>query len=171
MSKLNKNSIIGSLAILVILAGGAIMLAPKEANAQHAGRVNAYSNPKRINGDNDRDRFNEEYEEVMGTTNVSYVVYNYPTTNTTSAKNTSSTSTAKKSTTNSTEKKTILAPENSDETFSGLAANALFGGDSFMPSGLTQWLLFIILILAGVIFVRKTFGAERAYLTSPLKHD
>lgn len=169
MSKINKNSIFGSLAILALFVGGAAMLTPKEASAQHDGRVNAYNRPQRVSNDNNNYRSEYEVISTPGVTN--YITYNYPSTTNTSRS--TSTSTAKKTTTvASTEKKnTLLAPENSDETFSGLAANTLFGEDSFMPSGLTQWLLFIILILAGIIFVRKTFGVERAYMTSPLKHD
>ena len=53
----------------------------------------------------------------------------------------------------------------------GLAATAIFGSNSFLPSGLIQWILFAIIILLIIIIVRKIFGARENYENSPLKHD
>lgn len=51
-----------------------------------------------------------------------------------------------------------------------LAATAIFGSNTFLPSGLTQWVLFGIIILLIVIFVRKIFSAKKYYGESPMKH-
>jgi hypothetical protein len=52
-----------------------------------------------------------------------------------------------------------------------LAANAVYGSNSFLPSGIIQWVLFAIFILLLVILVRKIFGAEEKYQAMPLKHE
>jgi hypothetical protein len=57
-----------------------------------------------------------------------------------------------------------------EEDAKTLAANAVYGSDSFMPSGLLQWIFFAILILIIVILVRKIFGGEKNYHQTPLKH-
>jgi hypothetical protein len=53
---------------------------------------------------------------------------------------------------------------------SNLAANALFGSNGFLPSGLIQWILFAIFILIVVVLARVVFGAKRKYESTPLKH-
>ncbi len=53
---------------------------------------------------------------------------------------------------------------------SSLASNAIFGTNSFSPSGIIQWVLFAIIILLIVIIVRKFFGGEARYHETPLKH-
>lgn len=57
----------------------------------------------------------------------------------------------------------------SDENYSDLASNVIFGSNTFMPSGIVQWLLFAIFILLVVIIVRKLFLADK-YHAKPLKH-
>lgn len=57
-----------------------------------------------------------------------------------------------------------------ENKYSDLAANAIFGADGFLPSGLIQWVLLAIIILLIVIFVRKFSGAEKNYHEAPLKH-
>ncbi|MFA6301180.1 MAG: IPT/TIG domain-containing protein [Candidatus Paceibacterota bacterium] len=52
----------------------------------------------------------------------------------------------------------------------GLAANAFFGTNSFLPSGLVSWILLGIMILVIIILVRKIFGADKKYHETPLKH-
>ena len=53
---------------------------------------------------------------------------------------------------------------------SNLAANALFGSNSFLPSGAVQWIIFLILILLVIILVRKVSGGDKNYHQTPLKH-
>ena len=57
------------------------------------------------------------------------------------------------------------------ENSSALVSNAIFGSNSFLPTGITQWVLFAIIILIIVIIVRKLFGHSDRYHNSPLKHD
>lgn len=52
---------------------------------------------------------------------------------------------------------------------SNLAATAIFGSNSFLPSGLVQWILFAIIILLIVILARRVFGAEAKYNKTPMK--
>lgn len=77
-------------------------------------------------------------------------------TNTSTSKNTTNTTNATTTDTNS--------------NYSNLASNAIFGSNSFMPSGLVQWILFAIIVLLLVILVRKLFGARKSYDESPMKH-
>ena len=56
------------------------------------------------------------------------------------------------------------------ESLSNLAANAIFGSNGFLPSGLIQWLFVAIFILLAVILVRKLYGVHK-YNATPLKHQ
>lgn len=60
--------------------------------------------------------------------------------------------------------------EENNNQYSDLASNAIFGSNSFAPSGLVQWIFFGILILIIVIIVRKIFGGEDRYKATPMKH-
>ncbi len=62
-----------------------------------------------------------------------------------------------------------VAKTTTPNTFGSLAANAIFGTNSFMPSSLIQWLLLFILILLFVILIRKLLVREENKHT-PLKH-
>ncbi|MDP2593230.1 MAG: IPT/TIG domain-containing protein [bacterium] len=57
------------------------------------------------------------------------------------------------------------------EDFSNLTSNVIYGGNTFLPSGAVQWVLFAIIILLLVMLARKLFGGEEAYHATPLKHD
>jgi len=57
-----------------------------------------------------------------------------------------------------------------DKNYSDLAANAIFGSNSFLPSGLIQWIILAIIILLIVILARKLFGGEKNYHEAPMKH-
>ena len=56
-------------------------------------------------------------------------------------------------------------------TGDNLTANALFGQNGFMPTGILGWILLAILILLIVILVRVVFGRRKQFLATPLKHD
>lgn len=60
-----------------------------------------------------------------------------------------------------------VAPAQSGNDNSNPASNAIFGSNSFTPSGLIQWVFFAILVLLIVILVRKS-TAERADTTQRL---
>ena len=69
-----------------------------------------------------------------------------------------------------------ITPKESDvinktlDDSSNLASNAIFGSNSFMPSGIIQWILFAIFVLLIVILVRKISGADKKYHSTPMKH-
>lgn len=85
-------------------------------------------------------------------------------TNTNNTDNTYSNTTQTENTTNSDS-------DNTNSNASNLASAAILGStNSFLPSGLIQWVIFAIIILLIVIFVRRIFGARKKYEDSPLKH-
>lgn len=53
--------------------------------------------------------------------------------------------------------------------YGALASNAVFGSNSFLPTGIMQWLLLAILILLIVIITRKIFVGDNER-NKPLKH-
>jgi hypothetical protein len=63
---------------------------------------------------------------------------------------------------------TVAPATNSNDD---LASNAVFGSNSFLPSGLIQWIFFAIIILLIVVLARKVFGAKEEYHSTPLKHE
>ena len=71
--------------------------------------------------------------------------------------------------TTTTEKSNDAITSDINENYGSLAANALLGSDSFMPSGLVQWIFFIILVIA-IVFLWRYVHAEDKYMSEPLKH-
>ena len=57
------------------------------------------------------------------------------------------------------------------EEFKDLTANTVYGGNSFYPSGILQWVGLAILILIIIILGRKLFRSEEKYQATPLKHS
>jgi hypothetical protein len=57
-----------------------------------------------------------------------------------------------------------------NDSYGSLTANALFGSNSFMPSGLLQWFIAIILILAIIFSWRYVHRSKENYMAEPLKH-
>lgn len=52
-----------------------------------------------------------------------------------------------------------------------MVANVIVGENSFMPTGLTQWIALALLVLAGVFMVMKVFNIDKRYHAKPMKHD
>lgn len=71
--------------------------------------------------------------------------------------------------TTTTEKNNDAVASDINENYGSLTANALLGSNSFMPSGLVQWIFFIALIVA-IIFLWRYVHAEDRYMSEPLKH-
>lgn len=67
--------------------------------------------------------------------------------------------------------KTPVIEEEETPEDSGLTANAVSGANSFLPSGIIQWIFFAILILLIVILTRKIYGGNEKYQATPMKHD
>jgi hypothetical protein len=88
--------------------------------------------------------------------------------------NNTSTTTVKN--TNTTVAKTVtktnsdVVASDTNEDYGSLTANALFGSDSFMPTGLIQWILCIVLILAIIFLWRYVHSSKEKYMAGPLKH-
>ncbi len=55
--------------------------------------------------------------------------------------------------------------------FGDLTANAFYGNGSFLPNGILQWIMVAILVVVIIIMVRKFFGPEKNYHSTPLKHS
>jgi len=166
MKNMNNKSIILAFGILAILAFGAIII-PVEANAQYARY--------RFNPDNEVSNEYARYRFNPDNTNITYFtesspeqIYYYqapanPSTSTTYY-NTPSGSQTINETDNANKS------DEQEEDYSGLAANAVFGGSGFLPSGLVQWILLAIFILIMVIIARRITGARNKYHSLPLKH-
>jgi hypothetical protein len=73
-------------------------------------------------------------------------------------------------TSENTDTNNTVTNNDTNENFSNLTANALLGSNSFMPSGLAQWIFLIIIILA-IIFLWRYVYAEEEYLAEPMKHS
>ena len=67
-------------------------------------------------------------------------------------------------------KNTVATTSDINENYGSLAANALFGSNSFMPNGLIQWIFFIILITAIIFLWRYVHRSKDIYMSEPLKH-
>ena len=106
-----------------------------------------------------------------GSSNITYL--NIKSNTSTVAK--ASTSTVAKTTTTRTTTSSnsnsggSFIPSNNGDDLSLVAGNAIFGSNSFMPTGLLQWILFAILILLIVIITRKIFVGDDEK-NRPLKH-
>ena len=83
--------------------------------------------------------------------------------------NTTNTTTTNTTLTKTTKTNTVAKATTNKNTYSGLAANSVFGADTFLPSGLIQWLLFAILIFL-IIILWRTAHAKEKYMSEPLKH-
>jgi len=57
-----------------------------------------------------------------------------------------------------------------NDSFGSLTANALVGSDSFMPTGLVQWILTILIVLLIIFLWRYIHRSEDKYMSEPLKH-
>jgi len=64
---------------------------------------------------------------------------------------------------------TNTSTNETNDSYGDLTSNALLGSNSFMPSGLIQWLLLAIFILIIFILGRKFYGKDK-YQEKPLKH-
>lgn len=92
--------------------------------------------------------------------------YNSSTTSFTDTENYSNTN----QTQNGTSYNTSSTTSASSNTGRNLASSVIFGSNTFLPSGLIQWVLLAIVILLIVILVRKVFGAKQKYDEAPMKH-
>jgi hypothetical protein len=173
MKKVNKKSINYGLKILTILAFVLIFLPINKVAAQESlyGYGTNYGNGSSGNYNNN---YNNSY---YNTTPYQAPVYIAPTVAPTPIVYSNTTNPNPVMTVNYTptrvaKTKTTTSPvATNPNSASDLAANAVYGSNSFLPSGIIQWVLFAIFILLLVILVRKIFGAEEKYQATPLKHQ
>ena len=57
-----------------------------------------------------------------------------------------------------------------DNNSGSLASSVILGSNTFLPSGLIQWVWLAIIILVIVILVRRVFGGRENFHNSPMKH-
>ena len=172
MMKLKNKSIVyslGKLYILLAIFALAAVTMPQEVKADRAGYVTPYNSTKmkKVAPNNDYITYsgNTDSYSQPSTSSSTPVVYSSSSAPKTTAKSsTSKTTTVTKNTT--TEDKGEVLGEQANDA----AANAIFGTNGFLPSGLIQWIFFAILILLIVILVRKLMGAEDKYHSEPMKH-
>lgn len=96
--------------------------------------------------------------------NTSETSDNTTTTNTTQNTNTTQTSS------NTSEENNNVSTNDFNESYGSLTANALLGSNSFMPTGLVQWIVFIIIILLIIFLWRYVHRSEEKYMMEPMKH-
>lgn len=193
MNKINTKKIVLNLGILAIMAFG-LMSIPAKANADLSGYFTPYGSTSFNNtSNNDAQNYNNQnynqaptYYYPPAPTYVNpapaptYVnpapaptttIYSNSTNPNPVAVVTIPNTIAKAKTTTSTKNTSVAKKTTPINTDSSLAANAIFGSNSFLPSGLIQWILFAILVLLIVILVRKIYGGGEAYHAAPMKHD
>ena len=103
------------------------------------------------------------------TTNTSTKNSNTNTSSTSSNKNSTSSSNNSTVSGSTNANNTVATTSDINQSYGSLTANALVGSNSFFPSGLMQWIILIIIILA-IIFLWRYVHAEDDYLREPLKH-
>ena len=165
MFKLNNKSIVFGLSLIAVLALGTA-ITPAETSASMPGYSDAYNSPN---------------------PNPVYYYYQVPVYVETPAPAPAPTPTVYSSATNPNAPKVApkaVAKAKTDETktaevakkdevtnkYGDLLAGVIFGTDGFLPSGLTGWTFFAILILGTVILARKVFGGSEKYYATPMKH-
>jgi len=189
MNKLNNTKIkYGMFLGLLVLAVLAFGLTPLQTHAQvsdmiingygpgnpvsggqyYNGYTNGYCNNSYNNcGQNYYPYYYINNPPAQTTTDYSYIPTIYSTNGTATGNKNKTVTTTKNTTINNT--KTNTGGEPTD--VNGLAANALYGSNGFMPSGIIGWILFAILILLIIILTRRVAGHSENYQATPMKHD
>lgn len=183
MKKINKKSMNLGFKILAILAFS-LLIIPASAFADYSysflyGNGSSYNGGSGYNSGGSYYGGNNYYNSAYGNSYyqapyqapiytpppaVTPVVYSNETNHVVASRTTAPKTVAKTNTVSS------ASVANSD-TVSGLTANTIYGSNSFLPSGLVQWVLFAIFVLVIVILSRLLFGYREKYLSTPLKHE
>ena len=163
-----KQNIFSSFIILAIFIFGIITI-PAKASADRSGYVAPYNSTRFDNNiavNNNPYYDPNYYQEPVYIPTPSLIYVNpapaqivYLNTTDSNTKITTTETTSTKNTDTATDKN------------SNLAASAIFGSNSSMPSGLIQWIFFAILILLMVILVRRIYGGSEKYYAAPMKYD
>jgi len=171
MKKINNKLILFSLILLAFVAFNGT---PKTANAYYyVGFVNGNYIGCETDLDNNgafvgcghvNNTVYNKTNVANSTTTVSSSKTNTTSKNVTASKNVKSTTAEKTNDTSSSNKNVDASKDGGN----GLAANALFGSNGFMPTNIFQWFLLFILILLVVMISRKMFKENK--VEQPLKH-
>jgi len=178
MKKINNKIINHGLKVLTILAFVLVFVPFNKASAAYGTNIIYQTGDNSYSGYNNNLYYNNNqntyqlptyqppiYTPPPATTPTPIVYSNSVNPNATSATTTPKT-VAKAKTTNTSN---TIATTKSNGT-SGLAASVIYGANSFLPSGLIQWILFGIFILLLIILGRRTLGAREKYLAIPMKY-
>ncbi len=170
----NNKIIVFSFSILALLAFGVSTL-PKTTYAQSNSFLIGSDGMVYYRGVNAPSN-NQNYSPTYYSQTPTYVQQSPTYVNTAPAP--TQTATLYSNTTNpnavTTTPRTVVKAKTTTTTYttdSTLAANSIFGSNSFMPTGIIQWIFFAILILLLVILVRKLHGGQDRYHAIPMKHD
>lgn len=164
MSKTTTNLIVSSLLVLTVLGLG-IAVMPTKADAAPTwvpGRYNA--DGSYTYGDF---YWPEKKKAAVTQTNTN----TNSNTNSNNTNNSNSNYSNTQNTNGNGNGASNLDNSNGGQSVSSLASNAIFGANSFAPSGIIQWILFAIIILLLIIIVRKFFGGADRYHSKPLKYS
>ena len=164
MKKINNKSINYGFKILTILAFG-LLIIPAQASADRAGYITPY-NSTNFNNRNNQNYY-QPYQPLIYTAPAPVAtptVYSY------SANPNRTTNVSTVSRTTNTSSQNTPATNTDSDSASALAAGAIYGSDSFLPSGLLQWIMLAIVILLVIIVARRVFGAKENYDAIPMKH-
>jgi len=179
MNNISKKTIFFGLGLLFISVFGVTIFVPTEVEAYKFIRM----------GTGEVKEFNYDYTNKSNSKKLvsSPSKSNYTNSTENKTSDNSSSSNVNKNSNNNTVTRTIEKTDlnktgennnsedevsvNSDinKGYGNLTANALFGSNSFMPTGLAQWIILIAIIIAIIFLWRYVFGEEK-YMSEPLKH-
>ena len=175
MFKINNKIIIFSLIIIVISVLG-IMIVPTETKAQaYGGNISYPGNP---DSNYYQNYYSNNYPTYYQTPNYyvptpAPIVYVNPTPiptpiiySTTVNPSANIVAPAPKA----VAKAKTNTSTNTSKTNNNLVASAVSGNDNFMPSSLSEWIVFVILVLLIVALARKIYGGKEKYDSVPMKH-
>ena len=188
MSKINKKSINYGFKIMAFLAFS-ILIIPTQASAERAGYVTPYNSTSfnrvykapEYNYDYNSPAYYQPYQPLR----YAYIsptpapaatptVYSSSANPNGSAGATSGTASSSNAVANTGTNSANTGATNTNtgsDNLSNIAANTIYGSpNSFLPSGLMQWIMVAIFILLIVILSRRIFGMKEEYETTPLKH-
>jgi hypothetical protein len=180
MSKINKRSINYSLKALTILAFVLIFIPFNNASAQAIGNNNGGPEAPLVGGGSSYS-YNNYTNSYYNSAPYQAPVYIAPAPTVTPIVNSTTVNPNPVMTVNYTPTKTVATAKTTSKpktvaaanpnTGNALAANAVYGSNGFLPSGIIQWILLAMAILIIIILGRTVFGAKNNYHSIPLKHE
>ncbi len=169
-----KNKLIPFLAISAFVFG---LLFASPAHAMVTSVMNSgdvtFSPVYNYNDNNNSSNYNNNYNgnQTNYGSNSNYNNSNSSQNNTKTNSNTNTQTSANSNTVNpNSSNNNSSSSTDSNDSYSSLTSNALFGSNSFLPSGLGQWIILAIIILAIIFLWRYIHRSEEKYVMEPMKH-